>query len=67
MRGTNAQMHRCANAQMRGCTSAAKASGRPADKSGMNNSLVFVALTFVVAILYMMRRRVRLGRRKPTF
>lgn len=33
----------------------------------MNNNLVFVALTFVVAILYMMRRRVRLGRRKPTF
>jgi len=33
----------------------------------MNNSLVFVAITFVVAILYMMRRRVRLGRRKPTF
>jgi len=52
---------------MRDCTSAAKALGSSADKSGMNNSLVFVAITFVVAILYMMRRRVRLGRRKPTF
>ena len=67
-------MHGCTDAGMHECTdergtstSAAKASGRPADKSGMNNSLVFVAITFVVAILYMMRRRVRLGRRKPTF
>jgi hypothetical protein len=67
MRGTNAWMHRCTDARTGGCTGAVKASGRPADKSGMNNNLVFVAITFVVAILYMMRRRVRLGRRKPTF
>ena len=63
-------MHECMDARMHGmrdCTSAAKALGSSADKSGMNNSLVFVAITFVVAILYMMRRRVRLGRRKPTF
>jgi len=60
-------MHECTDARTRGSSGAVKASGRPADKSGMNNNLVFVAIMFVVAILYMMRRRVRLGRRKPTF
>jgi LPXTG-motif cell wall-anchored protein len=33
----------------------------------MNTNLIFVGLTFLAAILYIMRRRVRLGRRKPTF
>jgi len=37
------------------------------DKSSMNTNLIFVGLTFMAAILYIMRRRVRLGRRKATF
>jgi len=37
------------------------------DKFSMNTSLIFVGLTFMTAILYIMRRRVRLGRRKATF
>jgi len=37
------------------------------DKSSMNTNLIFVGLTFMTAILYIMRRRVRLGRRTATF
>ena len=37
------------------------------DKPSMNTNLIFVGLTFLAAILYIMRRRVRLGRRTATF
>jgi hypothetical protein len=38
-----------------------------ADKQTMSMTPFIVFLTFTVAILYIMRRRVRLGRRKASF
>jgi hypothetical protein len=38
-----------------------------ADRASMENSALSVIVLFIAATLYIMRRRVRLGRRKPTF
>ena len=38
-----------------------------ADRANMENSALSVIVLFIAATLYIMRRRVRLGRRKPTF
>jgi hypothetical protein len=45
----------------------ATARGAESDKPVMIMDLMPVGLAFVVVILYIMRRRVRLGRRKASF
>lgn len=40
---------------------------RRADFSGMYNNYIQLGVTYVIAALFVMRRRVRLGKRTPTF